>query len=888
MIKNTLYLAILAVLSNTAFADDNDSKDTGVPEVTLDTIVIEATSTKVNSLPFAESQKASDMVISKEKLKSKSATLGNALAGESGIHSNPFGGGASAPVIRGQEGVRVKILQNGTDVVDMSSVSPDHAVTADSLLSEQIELVRGSSTLLYATASQAGVVNVVDKRIPTQMPVNGRESELFTRYNANNQEILATVGTTLSLGDKFAVHFEGLARDSDNYAVPNLVINKGEDPVKRLPDSYNRSKVGTVGLSWIGSNGYLGASVSQRRDKYGLVGHNHEFDHCAPHILKNDDMEYAEYLRFFPHLMEDKHVSKDLHDMHCGNQHMDNDNHNHENIYGHKHEHGERGPWVDLTAKRFDIRGEWQQPFNGVDKIRLASTYSNYHHDERGDGKAHLTDYEKKQLEQGIIPSNVKQRLASAQFYKDNPESIYNNKGLNTRLDFFHKPIGDVNTTGELKGSWGVQYQTQKSNVKRPFQLVKISDDITHTYGERQDTGRNPLIENTNKQLSLFGVEQYRINNWTFEGGIRAETQTIKIDYDKEKLEIASKLDNKRPDTTANKQHALSYSAGILWDFKPNYRLSLTGSHNERLPTPMELYYHGKHLATNSYQYGNRHLDKEQSNNFELGLMYNGSKWDYKVSAYYNHFKNYINNESLYREGNLFQRRYAQYPAKIYGLEGSVTYRFKPEHQITLFGDYVRGKLYDLPSIPVKYTETIKVDYEENMCDALWDNENTPEEELDACEEELDALRNKTPRYIQHEVLIPRPDRNAPRMPPARLGLTLANQWNERWSSKLDIMQVFDQNKTSDAIWLKEKASDDPTKVGGDIYNIYPIVEDKTKGYTMLNFGLDYHNYFRGMEYTLSLNANNLLNEKVYIHNSYLPYVPQMGRNFSIALTTKF
>lgn len=916
MIKNTLHLSILAVLASTSI--NTFANDDNVAEATLDTIVIEATSAnKVNSLAFAESQKASDMVISKEKLKSKSATLGNALAGESGIHSNPFGGGASAPVIRGQEGVRVKILQNGTDVVDMSSVSPDHAVTADSLLSEQIELVRGSSTLLYATASQAGVVNVIDKRIPNKMPINRHETETFTRYNANNDEKLATVGTTIGLGEKFALRLEGLARNSDDYAVPDLVINKGEEPVKRLPDSYNRSHVGTFGLSWIGNQGFLGASFSKRRDKYGLVGHNHEFDHCAPHILKNDDMEYAEYLRFFPHLMEDKHVSKDLHDMHCGNQHIDNDNHNHENIYGHKHEHGERGPWVDLTAKRFDIRGEWQQPFNGMDKIRLASTYSNYHHDERGDGKAHLTDYEKKQMEQGIIPSNVKQRLASAQFYKDNPESIYNNKGLNTRLDFFHKPIGDVNTTGELKGSWGVQYQTQKSNVKRPFQLVKISDDITHTYGERQDTGRNPLIENTNKQLSLFGVEQYRIKNWTFEGGIRAETQTIKIDYDKEKLDIASRLDNKHPDTTANKQHALSYSAGILWDFKPNYRLSLTGSHNERLPTPMELYYHGKHLATNSYQYGNRHLDKEQSNNFELGLMYNGDKWDYKVSTYYNQFKNYINNENLYREGNLFQRRYTQYPAKIYGIEGEITYRFKPEHTITLYGDYVRGKLYDLPSIFAEHNEKIlptpvdKVDKGDKVnCWDIYDDDSLTlmeqREKFDECvaihgdgdddEDDNDTPPpNNEPTYVYHQFHIQRPDRNAPRIPPARLGLTLSNQWNERWSSKLDIMRVFDQNKTSNAVWLKEikpakgeTLKFDKDKEGKGIYNIYQIPEDKTKGYTMLNFGLDYRNYFKGMEYTLSFNANNLLNEKVYIHNSYLPYVPQMGRNFSIALTTKF
>lgn len=64
----------------------------------------------------------SDNLIDGRKLKFRSATLGNALASELSFHSNPFGD-TSAPIICGQEGFRVKILQNGSDVVDMSSMS---------------------------------------------------------------------------------------------------------------------------------------------------------------------------------------------------------------------------------------------------------------------------------------------------------------------------------------------------------------------------------------------------------------------------------------------------------------------------------------------------------------------------------------------------------------------------------------------------------------------------------------------------------------------------------------------------------------------------------------------------------------------------------------------
>lgn len=851
-----LCLCILLVINTPTYASESEQVKQ------LETIEVYAQKEKINGLAFDESKKASDVIIKREKLQGKSATLGNALSGERSVHSNPFGGGASAPIIRGQEGVRVKVLQNGTDVVDMSNVSPDHAVAVDTLLANQVELVRGSATLMYATASPAGVVNVVDNRIPTAIPEKGYEGEIFSRYNTASNEKLLTAGTTVGLGNNVAVRMEGLVRRADNYAVPSLVINAGEDPVKRLPDSYNNSNVGTLGLSWVGSRGHLGVSVSERQDKYGLVGHNHMFDYCAPHLFNS---EYPSYLNAYPHLYDPHHINvTDLHDMHCGNNHADNPEHSHDNIYGHHHEHGEKGPWVDLKSRRYDLRGEWLQPIVGIDKVRLSATYSKYHHDERGDGKLYLSEYEKNQIANGYMPSYIKNKIGQAEFMKNNPESIYDNKGLNTRLEITHQPVGDANHRGELKGHWGIQYQTQTSSVKRPYILV--SDSVA--YGERQPTGRLPLVENTLKQYSIFGLEQYKLKNFTFELAGRAERQEIPIKYDLQHLANVMRHSNDTlPSLDAYKKDAFSYAGTLLWDFKPNYRFSLTASHNERLPTPMELYYHGKHLATNSYQYGNRHLDKEKSNNFELGLMYQGDQWDYKLSAYYNRFKNYIHNENLYREGNLFQRRYTQSKANIYGIEGEISYRFVPEQQITLYGDYVYGKLSKLPkfvgdNIYSEGYDCIKTDEDGEYEDICYD-------------------------VIGVETITP-PNRYAPRMPPARLGLTLKSDWNDAWTTYVDLMRVFDQNKTSTALWIKEKSNDDETKQEGAKLKTLPIPEDSTKGYTMLNLGVDYKRQWRGLDYRVSFNANNLLNEKVYIHNSYLPYVPQMGRNFNLGLNVKF
>lgn len=52
-----------------------------------------------------------------------------------------------------REGVRIKILQNGSDVVDIT-ISPDHAIAADSLLAQQVEIVRVSTLLMRVPLRQ--------------------------------------------------------------------------------------------------------------------------------------------------------------------------------------------------------------------------------------------------------------------------------------------------------------------------------------------------------------------------------------------------------------------------------------------------------------------------------------------------------------------------------------------------------------------------------------------------------------------------------------------------------------------------------------------------------------------------------------------------------------
>ena len=86
-------------------------------------------------------------------LAQKAVNLGDALDGVPGIHASQYGGGASAPVIRGQTGRRIKVLNHHGETGDMADFSPDHALMVDTALSQQVEILRGPVTLLYSSGN---------------------------------------------------------------------------------------------------------------------------------------------------------------------------------------------------------------------------------------------------------------------------------------------------------------------------------------------------------------------------------------------------------------------------------------------------------------------------------------------------------------------------------------------------------------------------------------------------------------------------------------------------------------------------------------------------------------------------------------------------------------
>lgn len=200
------------------------------------------------------------------------STLGETLNGLPGVNSTYFGPNASRPTIRGQDGDRIRILQNGGSAPDASALSYDHAVPVDALVTDRLEVLRGPAALQYGGSAVGGVVNVIDNRIPTE-PIEGFGGRADLGYATGNREKAG--GVVLEGGtDRYALHVDAFRRDSDDVSVP---IELGcEKPghlgfARKICNSANQADGGAFGGTLFFDQGWIGASASTYRSSYGTV-----------------------------------------------------------------------------------------------------------------------------------------------------------------------------------------------------------------------------------------------------------------------------------------------------------------------------------------------------------------------------------------------------------------------------------------------------------------------------------------------------------------------------------------------------------------------------------------------------------------------------------------
>ncbi|NNC38574.1 MAG: TonB-dependent receptor [Acidimicrobiales bacterium] len=238
-------------------------------------------------------------------LKRLAPTLGETLKTEPGVSSTAFGAGASRPIIRGQGGDRVRVLTNGIGSIDASSASPDHAVAAEPAQAERIEVLRGASLLRYGSSGSGGIINVIDGRIPGQIPEDKLDGAIRIGASSVDQGREVSGALDYGIGDSVVLHLDSTYKETDDYNIPGFAESErlraeeeeeGNAPEQEAFGRLDNSDVSTssqsVGLSYIGENGFIGVAVHNFNSDYGVPGgHGHEEEHDEDHEDEEEEEE---------------------------------------------------------------------------------------------------------------------------------------------------------------------------------------------------------------------------------------------------------------------------------------------------------------------------------------------------------------------------------------------------------------------------------------------------------------------------------------------------------------------------------------------------------------------------------------------------------------------
>ena len=572
--------------------------------------------------------------------------LGETLAGLPGVHLDNFGGGASRPVIRGQTMPRIEILSDGANLFDVSSVSPDHAITTDPLLLDAIEIQRGPAAVRYGGNAVNGAINLIDSKVPKAMPVGGLTGATEVRFGTGDQEKTVVGRITAGVG-QFAIHAEAARRAAEDYDVPN---SYGTD---KLRDSFAENTTYAVGASWITSKGYIGAAYTRTESEYGLPGHSHLNGVCHTHGLDLHCTAHGEY--------EDPFGSSDDHTA-----------------------------YIRLRSERAEVRADYDDLLPGLAHVRLRGSYTDYVHDEI-DGPSLFSRYSN-EVWDGRVELTHKPLLGFTGTLG----------GQYTRGTFAGLDVNDAHVPTDpsfvfgYEGNMDVRYVTDHYAVflseRRSFGAIDI--DIAARKEWRYILA--PLgdwVDPTDPELLDV------LNGPSGSGG--GTLRDFFLTYSAEQHLISHPKASHDP---------FQVSVGAIWNMANGYSASLSLARTERAPSVRELYALGNNLATNSYEVGLLTARRassqfpvyssdlmETAKTANLTLRKAGGSLEFEIGVFYQDIDNYIFGrliETDQETGVLHTYlAYTAADARFAGIDGQVSYQFTPKLRLTVFGDYVDTKL---------------------------------------------------------------------------------------------------------------------------------------------------------------------------------------------------
>lgn len=241
-----------------------------------------------------------------EQLQQKAApSLGEILDGSPGITTRSFGSAPARPVIRGFDGDRVLVLQNGERMGDLSGTAVDHAVGLDPLAMDRVEVVRGPASLMYGSGAIGGVVNLFSADMPREWEPGSR-SALASHVSTMNSMGAGLVSTRYGT-DRFAVTGRMIYRNGGDLNTPEGT----------LPDTALRNLSFGSGMGYRLGSVETGISITGMNYDYGLpemIDDLNESIEIRMDRLNIQSISSMDMDRFFDHAELRFHYSDYRHD----------------------------------------------------------------------------------------------------------------------------------------------------------------------------------------------------------------------------------------------------------------------------------------------------------------------------------------------------------------------------------------------------------------------------------------------------------------------------------------------------------------------------------------------------------------------------------------------
>jgi iron complex outermembrane receptor protein len=536
----------------------------------------------VRALPLSRTRLQSaqpvDVMVGETLADRRGMTLGETLQQQPGVQSSFYGAGSGRPIIRGLGGPRVRILEDGLATADTSTQSDDHAVTVDPMLIDQIEILRGPATLLYGSSASAGVVNIIDGRIPEQLA----EEPLSGRFEIRGDNVADERSGVLRLdggAGNIAWHLDGSWREADDYRIPGearFADNHDDDhdedhgdeehhddehnDSNRLFNSFVESQSGTAGLSWIGERGFIGGSFRAYNSEYGIP---------APHF----------------------HVEEEHDEEHEEEEHAEEE-----------HSEEEEFAYIDMEQRSWDVKGGLDAPMRGISRATFRLGFNDYTHREIELAGLHEDDH-------------ADDEHADEEAHAHEEGTLFDVQTWQSRLSF------ETASFWGWEGAFGLQLEREQFEAEGAEAFVP---------------------NNETRSTGVFVLQERQWDAFTLSLGARAENTRVSLrdhgheddheDHDHE--DAHDDGHNAFAEVDSRTFRNVSASIGGIYEFNDTWQTSVNFSRVERAPSQTELFADGPHLATFSYEEGNAGLRTETAKAWDLTLHRHSDFFDFEISVF--------------------------------------------------------------------------------------------------------------------------------------------------------------------------------------------------------------------------------------------------------------